>query len=70
MKNIITSVLKAIIQLFASSAICYYTYAWNNLDNIFKVKIEYFQWVCIIIIVQTIIPINLIIQSIEKKNDK
>lgn len=70
MKNIITSALKVIIQLFASSAVCYYTYTWNNLDNIFKVKIEYFQWVGIIIIVQTIIPINLIIQSIEKKNDK
>lgn len=70
MKNIITIVLKAIIQLLASSAICHYAYTWNNLDTIFKVKLDYFQWVCIIIIVHTLIPINLIVQSIEKNNDK
>jgi hypothetical protein len=70
MKNIITSLLKAAIQLLASSYLCHIIYIWNDLDNLFKLKIEYFQWVAIVVIVQTLIPVNLITSSILKKDDK
>lgn len=70
MKNIITSLLKAAIQLLVSSYLCHIIYIWNDLDNLFKLKIEYFQWVAIVVIVQTLIPVNLITSSILKKDDK
>ncbi len=70
MKKFITTILKAAIQLLVSSYICHVIYIWNNLDNLFKLRIEYFQWVAIVVIVQTLIPVNLITSSILKKDDK
>ena len=70
MKNIITSLLKTAIQLLVSSYLCHIIYIWNDLDNLFKLKIDYSQWVAIVVIVQTLIPVNLIVSSILKKDDK
>lgn len=69
MKNFITALLKSVIQVLFSSYLCYIIYNWNNLGLLFNLKLEYNHWVAILVIIQTLIPINNLTSLIIKKDD-
>jgi hypothetical protein len=69
MKKYIINGIKSVITLFVLTAICNYLYKWNHLDNVFGPTITFWQWMAVIIIVQSLIPDKEVFSTAKKDND-
>jgi hypothetical protein len=65
MKNYIARLIKSVILLLISTALCTGLYEWSHLDKVFGPKISFEKWMAIIAIVQLLFPTR----ELFKKDD-